>query len=655
MKSRTSFSKLTVFKKDLTRFAPVWALYLIGMLMILFENGSYYDYDRFARNYLVEFIAATGVINLIYAGLCAMMLFGDLYNTRMCYSLHAMPQRREHWLLSHLAAGCAFSFVPNLLISAAMMLFLQDYWFLALYWLLAASMQFIFYFGIATVAALLTGNRFAMLAVYAGLNFVSLLAYATVVTIYQPMLTGVKVVSTPFMQLCPAVYQYYDCEFFLFKGVEMIRPEYGTYYFYQYTGLGPGWGYMAIMTAVGLAAMGVSVILYRLRHLECAGDFVAFRKLNPAACVIITLCVGMLFASAGEWMFGSSYILWLIVGVIIGYFGSLMLIERRVKVFRGKTFLGLAVLGVLLTGSILLFKFDVFGIVHWTPEVSDVKSVTVANYNSDSNGFYYDDWYYGNRISVELTEEEEIAEIIEAHEDILKWVDEEYTGGHYVVLDYKLKDGRTVRRAYTAPAFGPNYEIISKYFYTPEQILGYSGMDWEEYVSGVDYMYYDYGQIPEDIYEKIMEALKTDCEAGFITTVNEKEGQYYLEFQTNVSNGNVDNSFYRSLYIQSGAVNTIAVLESPEVVMCYGDWEKFLSGMYELAVNGGELDREQYEGLLEAVRADCELGYVHTDYTVDSICTIYYSGQINGYYYDRYLQVNQGAENTAAWLEENGY
>ena len=46
MKSRTSSFNLTVFKKDLTRFAPAWAAYLIVLLLFLMgamsENQAYY-------------------------------------------------------------------------------------------------------------------------------------------------------------------------------------------------------------------------------------------------------------------------------------------------------------------------------------------------------------------------------------------------------------------------------------------------------------------------------------------------------------------------------------------------------------------------------------------------------------------------------------
>ena len=47
MKLRTSFFNPTVFKKDLTRFAPTWVLYTVGlfMMMAICLNAPY-DYRK---------------------------------------------------------------------------------------------------------------------------------------------------------------------------------------------------------------------------------------------------------------------------------------------------------------------------------------------------------------------------------------------------------------------------------------------------------------------------------------------------------------------------------------------------------------------------------------------------------------------------------
>ena len=261
MKLKTSFFKPVVLKKDILRFAPVWALYLIGMMLILLETGYYADYDRFAYNRMADFIPSFAVVNIVYAAICANLLFGDLYNTKLCYSLHAMPYRRESWLVTHLVSGLSFSFVPNCVAALYMMTRLDAYWYMALCWLLATTLQFIFFYGLATVSAMLTGNRFAMLAVYAGFNFVSLLLYATINAIYLPMVTGVVVHMRAFSRFSPVV-ELFNFDYFQFTRKEVLVPDTakpGNEYmdiFYQLDGLSDGWGYLAILAVVGLAVSG---------------------------------------------------------------------------------------------------------------------------------------------------------------------------------------------------------------------------------------------------------------------------------------------------------------------------------------------------------------------------------------------------------------
>ena len=650
MKSRTSFSKLTPFRKDITRFIPIWALYLIGLMLVLFEETRYYAYDRFARNILRSMTSGFSVVNLIYAAVCAVMFFGDLYNTRMCYSLHTLPQRRESWLLSHLAAGLLYSLVPNTVAALYMMTQLEGYWYLALYWLLAVTMQFVFYYGVAALSALLTGNRFAMLAVYAGINFVALLAWGTVEIIYMPMLTGVSASTESFIRFCPTYYILSEFDFFTFKAVEVQNAYYEYTTFYEYTGLGSGWGYTAILAGLGVVLMGVSVLLYRLRHLECAGDFVAFRKLNAPACLIMTLCVGLLFAVVGEAM-GSGYMAWLCVGIVIGYFGSLMLLERRVKVFRPKVFIWFGVLCAVLIASFLMIGNDVFGIVHWTPEADQVKSVTVSNYNSGSN-LLYDDYYYGNRMSVTLTEEEQIADIIEAHEDILNRLEENKTSSHYVVIQYTMKSGRVVKRCYSAPADGTNYTIISKYFYTPENILGYGDGDWEEFKENVVYLYWEYGEVPSSMYDAILEALKADCLEGKVR-LNDYGTGTWLELQAQVGGQYV----YRSMGIQAGAKHIEALVSSPEFILGYSDWEEFVEATQNLWVLGRESDftAEVRRELLTAMKADCEAGALTLSDYDNALYWVEYDTSYQGQYLYRSVGITKHAENTVAWLKAHGY
>ena len=106
MKSRTSFFNGTILRKDITRYAPVWGLYAIGMFLILFLPNMNWGPDD-AAEALLESLSGMTVANTILGGICALTLFSDLFKTRLCYATHALPLRREGWFLTHYTAGIA--------------------------------------------------------------------------------------------------------------------------------------------------------------------------------------------------------------------------------------------------------------------------------------------------------------------------------------------------------------------------------------------------------------------------------------------------------------------------------------------------------------------------------------------------------------------
>ena len=643
MKSKTSFFKPIALKKDIFRFAPVWALYLIGMLLVMLADG-YDDYSYFAKYTLTPMLPAFGVVNLGYALVIGMLLFGDLFNTKMCYSLHAMPYRRESWLATHLVSGLLFSLVPNVLAALYLMVQLEAYWFLGLYWLLAVTLQFIFFFGIAAISAMLTGNRIAMPAVYAILNFVAMLLYFSVNVIYAPMLEGVVVNTQAFTRFSPVV-ELFNFDFFLFeREIQVTYDIRQTFFAYQ--GLGTGWGYTAILGILGLAAMGGAFWLYRKRHLECAGDFVAFPRLKVAFCIILTLCVTLVIALAGKLLGG--LLLWVFVGLLVGFFGSLMLLERRVKVFRKQTFLGFGIMVIAVALSVCAIAFDWLGIESWTPKVQQVQSVQVSN---SSQYDVFENGGYGNRLSATLEDPADIDRIIQAHEDILDHLDETTPPGknrHRVTLVYTLRSGRKVIRSYMAPASGTNYEIIRSYLYKSDTVLGFT--EAATAAKQITYFYCDKGPVPPALYEKMLEALVGDVMNGAIDP--EKYGESYVEYE--IRNG--DQSLHRFLHITDRAEKTLALLKSPELLMGYGHWGEFLAGMGNVQLDGDPIPLEQRAALLEALRKDIEAGTVDMEKWSGAQAWIYYEHRMeNGEHAYREFVVTEKAQHTWAWLMENHY
>ena len=146
MKSKTSFFNRTIFLKNMTRFFPVWVLYTIGLLLtlVLLRGVSpSLNYAQRVRN-LGECINIFALFNCGYAMLCAQLLFGDLYNTRMCNALHALPMRRETWFLTHVLSGLSFFFIPNLLFTLLSLPMLGNASIAAGYYLLGVTLPFLF-------------------------------------------------------------------------------------------------------------------------------------------------------------------------------------------------------------------------------------------------------------------------------------------------------------------------------------------------------------------------------------------------------------------------------------------------------------------------------------------------------------------------------
>ena len=490
MKLRTSFFDKTVFRKDITRFAPLWAIYFIGGLLIMLNvadstgNNGYY-----AASNVGQTIAYLAVVNLIYAGLAAQLLFGDLYNSRLCNALHAMPMRRENWFLTHVVSGLLYSIVPNFVGIFLVMFRMGDFWFVAFIWLLGMTLQYLFFFGLAVFSVFCTGNRFAMAAVYGILNGASMIALWFIQTIYEPL---------PIAQIVP------NEEMIEWSWESGINGGYNEARIYKYVGFGEGWGYLAIVAAIGVALLALSLVMYRRRKLESAGDFIAVSPLAPVFSVVFTLCVGAVFALFGE-LVNSNFTPYLLVGLLVGWFAGRMLLQRTVKVFSGKNFLHMGILVGAVLLSIGLTVIDPLGITRWTPKPEQVASLSI----SDNPNYYH----FEGELTVE--DPEDIQTLINIHKYVIQKGDSRVYGTDHSVnlyFTYHLKDGRTVSRNYFAWVNQEVYDDLRQVFSDPKVYIPYE--DWRTNPSRVVRVEVDGQPIAREYYAGLFAAIEADCDAG---------------------------------------------------------------------------------------------------------------------------------------------
>ena len=512
MKSRISSSNLTAFRKDLTRFAPLWGLYLIGGLLVMLTALSS-DSPGNAAKALGYTIGPFSVINLIYAGLVALFLFGDLFTPRMCNALHAMPLRREHWFLSHIAAGFLYSLVPNFIGVLCMLPLLGSYWYVGFLWLLGMELEFLFFFALAVLCVFCAGNRLGMAAMYAILNFGSLILLWFLKTIYEPLLFGIRFPEEPFLRCCPVVWM--SKKGHLVDVTICHVDNYGSGAYYEpsetvFIRYGEGWGYVVLCAVIGLALMGLGLLLYRRRKLECAGDLIAVKRLEPVFSVVFTLCAGCVFALFAE-IFGMGYLPFLAAGMIVGFFTGQMLLRRTVKVFRPRVFGGMALLILIVAATIGLTAWDPCGITTYVPETEEVTKAEIHLYSSEA---------------LELTDPDSIRQVTQIHQKVLeqRLNSHVYYGSYYtkdITIRYTLKSGAAVSREYEGIWMKPDLnDMLTELYTTPEAVFGCT--DWDTYVSGVksvtlrkeSYGYNDSTSWMIKDYPGLLEAVRQDCEAG---------------------------------------------------------------------------------------------------------------------------------------------
>lgn len=474
MQSKTSFFNGSVFRKNLTRFAPVMALdtlLIVIMIMMTWSrtgevNRCYYFMDQ-----VNGLIGLMGVVNVVYAAVVAQLIFGDLFSSRMCNALHAMPLRRECWFVTNVVSGLVYSLIPTtigtliLLPLLAKTIFVGA-WKVAFLFFLVSNLEFICLFGLAVFSVMMVGSRITMIAGYGLLNFGAPICYWLVNSIYTPLLYGMITPTSLAEKLFPVQYMLQDFltidDVKVFSDFGKLLP--GAQAAYSLTDSLNSLWWLAL---AGIVFTLAALALYKNRNLECAGDAVCSRKLVPLFQVLSALFVAVAaefflteFVGIGDGQESLKYVL-LFCGLLVGWFAGRMLVERSAQVFQLRSFAGLAVLAVVLAASMGLTKLDVLRIDERVPAQEDIAKVSV-NYNSFEDPSDVAKILQLHKLCLEnrLPYGEATAFVLENGEYVpigqsqaAYWQDgdpiPEQRMRDDVVLTYTLKNGKTIRRNYS--------------------------------------------------------------------------------------------------------------------------------------------------------------------------------------------------------------
>lgn len=460
MRSATSYFNSALYRKTLARFWPLWVGYGIIWLFCIPLNMLNMYFNRYMdsapyRRMLIQALnlpemATFGLyLAAFFAILCAMAVFGYLYNSRSSCWFHALPMRREALFTTQYLAGLSMLLLPQLatavLTAMIELAFLpMGYWGKVLYallvWLLAQSGICLFFFSFAAFCAMFTGHILALPAFYGILNILVEVIYSLIDALLHEFFFGYVRTSgaqtvveylTPCVALKDAV--------LLFGNVDE-----GTYY------RSPGT--VAAYTAAGVALAAVSLYVYRRRHAETAGDVVAIPLVRPlfkyGVSFCAGLCLGMFTAAFFGWSYISVLIPLILVWSVVGYFAAEMLLKKSFRVF--KAWKGSAVMVAVMLVLCLACMADLFGVEGRVPNADRVERLSVTldmGYPNDGGGSY----------SAVLTDPENIQKFIDLHRAIvddrerLDSNTKSFSAGNdyaYLHLDYTLKGGSDLNRHY---------------------------------------------------------------------------------------------------------------------------------------------------------------------------------------------------------------
>ena len=528
MKSRTSFFNGRLLLKDITRFAPAWGLYTVCLMMgmlLMYEDGDY----RFAAN-LAVCINIMPLVNLGYGLLTAQLLFGDLFQSRMCNALHALPLRREGWFAVHFTAGILFSVVPTALMAGLSVPILlstpmERAGMIALWWFLGTNAQYLFFFGSAMLAVFCSGSRFAAAVVYGILQFGAMLVYFLVNAIYIPMLYGVECQIEAFRVFCPIV-QMFSVEF---VDSTWIRDTYHEVVSGSFA-LTEGWSYLWLCAGLGLVFSGLSLVLYRSRKLERAGDFLAVSWLSPVFLLLYCMSAAAMFQFSQSF-FGvasSRLPLFMAIGLVVGWFTGNMLLDRSTRVFGLKKWIGLGVLLLAVGCSLVLTWLDPMGVERRVPQLSEVKTITI-----------HEGYEYGHSITLE--EEADLQRALQLHTLALderageengflapdgtihgygdedNW--DELGKDEYFDITYQLKNGSRLHRRYAVWSTTQAGDLLRGLTSRPEYLLDQDALPTQ--VRKIERFRIDGTPLPEELWTEdvvleLMAAIEADCVAGVL-------------------------------------------------------------------------------------------------------------------------------------------
>lgn len=447
MRSRTSFFNPGLAGSLVKRFWPLMLTYLAVLLLTLpLQISSLTGQSWYAErlNYEILRLASEGVVySALAALLMAMAMFSHLYNKRDCGLINSLPLRRETtWLTACLTGLLPLLLCPVLTWLVSRLLFAGNENISAAAlgtWLQCILLANLAFYGLAVFCAMLTGNILAVPALFLVLNVLAYSLEGLVRGILDQVVYGYSTGTMLLSWLSPLMYMLSNVK--ASDGLDGIYDPSAS----SQVALAELKGLPALTdyAIAGAVLLLLSLLLYRRRQMETAGDVLAVKPLRPIFRYGASLCAALLLPSVFMGPLGSRLsglpltlvlIALMLLGAAAGYYLAEMLLQKSFRVFCGRAW-GILALWAVLACLTLAFEFDLFGYERRIPAPEEIAQVQIP------------------AIGRSTDDPEAIALYRQLHQRILdnKSHNENRAvadSGRYLRLCYTLKDGRELQRLY---------------------------------------------------------------------------------------------------------------------------------------------------------------------------------------------------------------
>lgn len=467
MKSRTSCSEMSLFRRCLARYWPLW----LGMTAVLvFYNilplanmlSDNYQHpgspEALAQIFVYGRMETGAIYALLFGLIAAMVVFEHTYSTKLTGLFASLPVKRSKLFWQHWLAGAVMLLSTGVLIALAMLAVEAVYGAAdlqsALTWCAVWCLESLTFFGLAAFCVMLTGHVLVIPALYLLLNFAGSalnVILGGLVSSYSYGVVGGENGLYWLHTLSPLV---------------RLMTETGQ-------GFGPngepvgfiGWRWVIGYFLVGLVFTAIALWLFLRRQNERAQETTAFGVLRPILKYIVTIFFALgfpflvLYFLGGFSFYGSGaegarffplHLILSLVGAVIGYFLSEMIIRKSFRAFSGKGWGKALLVGVLCCAVVALFRFDAFGIARYIPAADDVEVLQLS--------------VGSERYVLREPEQIEAAEALqrEIYERRGESDGHDYDGrGVFLQYAYRLKDGKAPMRGYYLPK-GPLLDLAQE-------------------------------------------------------------------------------------------------------------------------------------------------------------------------------------------------